>query len=300
MKSVLLPRFLPLILFVCVCLSPARAEHDHHEAPDVLGFDLTKGWLDPPIHSHFSRRGTPMIHSFRVEPAFTRRDLLLDYGFRSVAEGTEQEIEAELEWALTRRLGLVLEVPYVFLDLDGQGAVDGFGNVAISPRLLLGEYERFLLAFGLEIETPTGTRANDIAANEVALAPSLSVWADLGGWWAANAQSGVEYACESDESELFVRASLIHTLAPDRASRQSHAEHEHDHGLHPGLLSLLLEIDAVVGLSGEEEGDTQVEGIVGAYYGFAEKTDLRVGYQFPFSSSEELHSGLTAGLILHF
>ncbi|MHC4519644.1 MAG: hypothetical protein ACYTAS_13725 [Planctomycetota bacterium] len=300
MKSVLSSKLLLPILFVCVYLGPAWAEHDHHDAPDVLGFDLTKGWLDPAVHSHFSRRGTPMIHSFRVEPAFTRRDLLLDYNFRNTAEGSEQEIEAELEWALSRRLGLVLEVPYVFLDPDDEGAVDGFGNFAISPRLLLAEYERFLLAFGLEIESPTGSRATGIAENEVALAPSLSVWADLGTWWAANAQSGVEYLCESDESELFVRASLIHTLAPSQASRDSHAEHEHGHGLHSGLLSLLVEIDTTIGLSGDEEGDTEVEGIVGAYYGLSETVDLRAGYQFPFSSSEELNSGLIAGLIHHF
>jgi len=241
-----------------------------------------------------------MIHSFRVEPAFTRRDLLIDYGFRNEAEGNEQEIEVELEWALTRRLGIILEVPYVSLDPDDAGKADGFGNFAISPRVLLAEYERFLLAFGLEIESPTGSRSSGIAENEVALAPSLSAWADLGGWWAANAQSGVEYTCESDQSELFVRASLIHTFAPDRASRDSHAEHAHAHGLHPGLFSLVLEIDTTVGLSGDDDGDTEVEGIIGAYYGFSEKLDLRIAYQFPFSHSEQLNSGAVAGLIHHF
>jgi hypothetical protein len=299
MKS--MPVLTPLLLSILgFCSGQAWAEHDHHESPDLLGFDLTRGWHDPAVHSHFSPCGTPMIHSFRVEPAFTRRDLLIDYGYRNEAEASEQEIEVELEWALTRRLGLVLEVPYVFLDPDGAGDVDGFGNFAISPRVLLAEYHRFLLAFGLEIESPTGSRSTGIAENEVALAPSLAVWADLGGWWAANAQTGVEYLCESDESELFVRASLIHTFAPDQASRQSHAEHEHGHGLHPGLLSLVLEIETVVGLTGEADGDAEVEGIIGAYYGLAEKVDIRAGYQFPFTSSEELNSGLIGGLIYHF
>jgi hypothetical protein len=300
MNSIPASRAILLALIILVFSGPARADHDDHEAPDLLGFDLTKGWHDPAVHSHFSRCGTPMIHSFRVEPAFTRRDLLIDYGFRNEAEGNEQEIEVELEWALTRRLGLVLEVPYVFLDPDDAGRTDGFGNFAISPRVLLAEYQRFLLAFGLEIESPTGSRSSDIAENEVALAPSLSAWVDLGGWWAANAQSGVEYTCESDQSELFVRASLIRTFVPAGVHPDNCANHVHGHGLHPGLLSLVMEIETTVGLSGDEDGDTEVEGIVGAYYGFSEKLDLRIAYQFPFSHSEQLNSGAIAGLIHHF
>jgi hypothetical protein len=36
------------------------------------------------------------------------------------------------------------------------------------------------------------------------------------------------------------------------------------------------------------------------FYGFSEKLDLRIAYQFPFSRSEELNSGLTTGLLYHF
>ena len=153
------------------------AEDSHHEElsdhSEPFGLDLQEGWLDPPLHSHLSPLGTPLIHSFRLEPAFTHRDLFLDYSFRSGPGGTEHEIEIELEWALTRRIGLVLEVPYAFVNPADEPAVNGFGDLAITPRFLLAEYDRFLLAFNLEIETPTGNEDRGLGGGEVALAPIM-------------------------------------------------------------------------------------------------------------------------------
>ena len=291
MKSTSVPVISVVIL--SIGLNSVGAEDAHDDLPDPLGLNLTDGWLEPTAHSHFSRRGTPMIHSFRVEPAFTRRDLLVDYSFSRKRGEKEHEIEAELEWAFTRRLGLVVELPYAAINPNDEEAVNGCGDLAVSPRFLLAEYERFLLAFALEVETPTGSTRGDLSSGEVALAPSVSTWIDLGHWWAANTQCGVEHALESNDSELFFRASLIHTLA-------SHAAHDHAHGLPPGLLSLILEVDTALALSGADDGDIEAEGIAGLYYGFSEHADLRLGYVFPLSTSQDLYSGLTAGLLWHF
>ena len=84
------------IFTACACPDSVRAEELHSELPAVFGFSLDEGWLDPPVHSHFSPRGTPMIHSFRAEPAFTRRDFLLDYSTRSETGLRQQEIGAEV------------------------------------------------------------------------------------------------------------------------------------------------------------------------------------------------------------
>ncbi|UCD50286.1 MAG: hypothetical protein JSW27_22500, partial [Phycisphaerales bacterium] len=231
-----------------------------------------------------------------------RRDFLVDYSFSRKRGEDEHEIEAELEWALTRRLGFVVEMPYASVDPDDEGAVDGFGDLAVSPRLLLAEYERFLLAFALEVETPTGSTRGDLGSGQVALAPSFSTWIDLGHWWAANTQCGLEHALESNESELFFRASVIHTLAPDADHDAAETDHDHDHahGLEPGLLSLILEIDMALALSGPEDGDIEAEGIAGLYCGLSERADLRLGYVFPLSTSQALYSGLTAGVLWHF
>jgi len=288
-----------LIFAACSLSKPTRAEELHSEPPAVFGFSLDEGWLDPPVHSHFSPRGTPMIHSFRAEPAFTRRDFLLDYSMRSETGLREQEISAEVEWPLSRRLGLIFEIPYVFVDSDDE-TIDGFGNLAVSPRMLVAEYERFLLAFNLEVETTTGTTNGGIAEDEVALAPSFSTWIDLGGWWTVNAQSGLEYLVESSDAEFFFRSALIHTFGYEDFRDGSHTHHEHGDELSPGPFSVILEADLALGMSGDEDGDWLAEGIVGVLFGLWDGADMRVGYQFPLSRSQDLNNGITGGLIWHF
>ena len=97
---------------VFACLLPsgatagsAAATHSH-DRPASGG-----GLLEPFEHIHLSRLGTPLVHSFGVEPAFTGRDLFTDYRFRSGDGITEHEIGFELEWAFTRRLGIIVEAP---------------------------------------------------------------------------------------------------------------------------------------------------------------------------------------------
>ena len=278
-------------------------EHDH-EGSDMLGLNFSEGWFEPYIHSHFSPDDTPMIHSFRAEPAFTQRDFIFDYSYRNETEGKEHEIEAEIEWALTRRFGVIIETPYVFLDSDEESNADGFGNVAISPRVLLAEYERFLLAIGLEMELPTGTRAGDISEDRMALAPSLSAWIDLGNWWTVNAQTGFETAVDRNDTVCFLRSALLYTFASDDVRGTGRAHDDHDHpksiALPPGLLTVILETDIEVGVAGAEDGRWSAEGIIGLSLGLSEKADIRAGYQFPLSNVQDLHGGLTCGIIYHF
>ena len=114
------------MLFCPLAMSDALGQTDHESTHDATGdhatsypppfdFSLTESWLDPWPHSHFSRRGTPFIHLFLTEPAFLDRDLFFDFGIARAGRENEMEMEVELEWAITRRLGLVIEMPYVFL-----------------------------------------------------------------------------------------------------------------------------------------------------------------------------------------
>lgn len=279
-------------------LAEETCDHDH--GPEPFGLDWSRGWFEPAIHSHLNVRQTPYIHPFATEPAFTRRDLVLNYNYRDVAEQNEHNIEAEVEWAFTRRLGMIVETPYSFVVPHEDASINGLGNVAVSPRVLLAEYDRFLLAGNLEIEIPTTDADRGLAENETALAPSLSMWFDLGHWWTLNSQSGVEYKTRSKQSELFVRNSVIHTLGtPGR--NIGHTDQDHSrHGLPPGFLSFIVETDMAVGLSGDEDGNWTAEGLVGLNYGLREDTEIRAGYQFPLSQSQALNNGIICGLIQHF
>ena len=95
---------------------PGHQEGHHND----LGSDSGHDWLTPWPHSHFSERGTPFVHPFNIEPAFLGRELFLSYGSVRGSEGDEAELEMELEWAFTRRIGMIVEAPLIQLDPTAQ------------------------------------------------------------------------------------------------------------------------------------------------------------------------------------
>lgn len=139
--------------------------------PAALGANLLEGWLDEWPHAHYSRGGTPFVHLFASEPAFMDRDFFLDFALVNGKEGMEYEVEAEIEYALTRRIGIVIEAPYSYFDPDEGARENGLGDLAIAPRFLLLDYDRFLLSANIEFSFPTGDADRGFGAGETNLAP---------------------------------------------------------------------------------------------------------------------------------
>ena len=278
-----------LFLWSSVCGLIANDDHGHsHES--AAGGDW---FLDPFEHLHFSRLGTPIVHSFGVEPAFTGRDLFGDYRFRRGDELTEHELELELEWAFTRRLGIIVEIPYVFEDEAGGTTVDGFGDLAFVPRAILLEKERFILTSQIEIVAPTGTNG---LGGETAIAPGFASWFDLGDWWTLNTQVAVEHIFDEDVTDLLFGFGLIKTFG-----RGDHTSNDnHGHGSAAGVFNLHFEVTGSVGLSGEDEGTVNAEGLLGLSYGVSPNMDVRIGFEFPLSSPNDFDGGLVTGFVRHF
>ena len=143
-------------------------------------------FLAPFTHIHASKNGTPYVHSFGIEPAFSGRDLFIDHTFIDGDGFTEHETEIELEWAFTKRLGMIVEVPYAWEDEEGVSTKSGFGDLAIVPRALLIESDRFLLTAQAEIALPTGSRN---FGGDTAIAPGIAMWNDLGNHFTLNSSS---------------------------------------------------------------------------------------------------------------
>lgn len=262
----------------------------------------TASFTEPFEHIHFTTRSTPIIHPFGIEPAFTGRDFFLDYSHREGNGVTEQEIEVELEYAFTKRLGIIVEVPYIFEDEENVGSASGFGDLAIVPRALLIDSDRFLLTAQLETGLPTGSST---FGGETSLAPGIAMWNDLGNWFALNSNIAVEHGFDSDETELEFGFGLVKSFGdkPNLSVSDDHHGHNHDHGSHQtahGLLNLHLEITGSTPLNGEDKGDFELEGLVGISYGILPEMDIRLGYLFPISTPEEFDHGFTTGLIYHF
>ena len=217
-----MPRFraLALVLTLAALFNPsilrAADEHSHHEEelshPETttapLGFSLFDAWLDPWPHADLSRRGTPFVHLFTLEPAFLDRDLILSYRFTDAPDEREAEFEAEVEWALTRRIGLLIEAPYVMLDPESGSRERGVGDTVVGGRFLLAEFDRLLLSANVALSLPTGDDDRGLGSGEVGFEPSLSLWLDLGRWITFNAQVGTEHGVESGDDALFYNAAL--------------------------------------------------------------------------------------------
>jgi hypothetical protein len=245
-------------------------------------------------HIHRSQLGTPYVHSFWIEPAFTGRDLFLDYSYREGDGGTEHESELELEWAFTSRLGVIMEVPYIWEDEEGAASASGFGDFAIVPRALLVESERFLLTTQLEVVLPTGSST---FGGETAIAPGIAMWNDLGNWWTLNSGVAVEHGFDADSTELLVGFGLVKSFGE---KHENHAGHDHHADSAAGLFNLHLEATGSTPLNGADKGDIILEGLIGISYGFAAGFDIRAGYMFPITSPKDFDHGFTGGVIFHF
>lgn len=273
-----------------------------HGYPEPFGADLTLGWFEPWPHSHFSRRGTPFVHLFNLEPAFLDQDLFFDYRQVRGADGDEREVEVELEWAFTRRIGLVVEAPYVWSAPSGQKTQSGLGDVAIAPRLLLVDSETFLLSGSLEVALPSGEAANGLGRGEVALAPSLSSWLDLGNWFQASVQLGTEHGLETGSTEVFYNGALAHAfLAPNLFGATVHSPDNHATRHFPaGLTSLIAEFTGRTVVDGQDDGRDTGELLFGLSHNATTSWEVRFGYQAPIGSTRDIDDGFVLSLVCHF
>lgn len=263
------------------------AEHGHQsghaERPAPLGRNLTCAWCAPVDPAHESRCGVPYVHAFHVEPAFLGRDVLVHVE----QEGDLHALEVELEYALTRRLLVVTEVPFHWTDDE-----DGVGDVGLGLRGLLVETNRVLLSAQVAVEWPTAE--DGLGADEVLVAPSLLAWGDLGRWFAAQAGVSLEVGTESEDTELSWGAALSKSFARRPLLPCGHGAHDH-----ASWLSLLLEGRGTYALAGSEEGATSHEALFGISLPITHGLDARAGWNLRWDAEDDAASGWVLGFVLH-
>ena len=282
MKSISLP------IAACLIISSTQlpAEDSGYAASFLSHFE----------HLHFTSSGTPIIHSFGIEPAFTGRDLFLNYSWREGNGVTEHETEIELEWAFTKRLGIIVEVPYIYEDEENVGSAKGFGNLAIVPRALLIDSDRFMLTAQIEAGLPTGSST---FGGQTSIAPGIAIWNDLGNWFTLNSNISIVHGFDSDETELEFGFGLVKSFGETPEATHDHHSHHH-HPTAVGIINLHLECTGSTPLNGSDSGDFETEGLIGISYGLLPDLDIRAGYIFPIGTPREFDHGLTTGLIFHF
>ncbi len=304
---------------------------------DASGQTFWQELFEPWPDQHASPLDTPYVHPFFAEPAYLDRDLLIDYHVTSGVDGEadEQVVEFELEWALTKRLGILLEMPVVANDPFAGPSAEGIGDIAVGGRALLIDAPRFLLSAFIEVEIPTGDADRGLGEGEAKFFPAALWWVDLGKWTTFQGQFGPEIGLESGETEfLYFMAVTKSWQGPvmfDHAcrcmkcghcsgwSREHYGEHAghngnghddhngngngHDHNDHshhaPGLVTLYMEAVGVtpLGLMAEP---TQFEGVLGVGYALTEDWELRFAARAPLFRPERLDREFIFSLLRHF
>ncbi len=263
-----------------------HAGHEH-ERKAPLRMNLACGWCDPYDHFHESHCGTPYVHGFMSEPAFQGTDLIL--GVTSSED--ETEVEAELEWALTRRVGLIAELPWE------DGDARGIGDAALALRVLLIEERKFLLSVLAEVEIPTGSTRQGLGEGHYAVGAGFLTWHDLGHWITLQSAAVLEHVPDEDETGLHWGLTLAKSFrARPLIGNCTCGLDEHRRP----VWSLLAEVSAETALEGEEEaGETEGAWLLGASYPLAYDVDIRAAFRRTFGGDED-ESAWTLGCIIHF
>ena len=170
-------------------------------------WNFGEGWFEPwnpPPNGelHLQRGGwvntASGFFSREFDPAFT---------FRAGTSGTRDEYQgaASLFVPLNRRLQIGLFVPFVD-SLQSAGtkpSATSFGDVVITPQVMLEETETLSLSALFAIRTPTGETKT--INDKTILTPSLAVWQDLPAHWQWRGGLGMDFATHSGEgfNEIF-------------------------------------------------------------------------------------------------
>jgi hypothetical protein len=133
-----------------------------------------------------------------------RRFLLLLRWFNHVPKGNAYLGSFTLFAPLSRRLDVIINVPFVHRNsaVTGLSIIDpnnpttrrsksnsGFGDISFTPRVLLHETKDFSLTTELAISTPTGTRP--LAGKTTMLTPAVAFWTNFAGGWVLRGGLGI-------------------------------------------------------------------------------------------------------------
>lgn len=218
-----------------------------------------------------------------TEPAYLGRDLILNVGF---ADG-ETEVEAELEWALSRRLGLVVALPYI------DGDESGIGDAGLGLRALLVEQPAFLFSTTVEMELPTGDADKGLGSDAVAIGWHVHTWTDLGNWTTLQTQLGLEFVPDTDDVEVVWSFAFAQSFCTCPLFGNAGKGGHEGHG--PHAISVMAEVAGATALSGEA-GDTEGQWLLGLSYPLFDLLDLRAAYTETFEGDD----AWILGLIFHF
>jgi hypothetical protein len=186
-------------------------------------FDFGEGWLTPWIpppngELHLQRGGwvgaDSAFFSREFDPAFT---------FNAGTAGSRDEFigSATLFVPLNRHFQIGLTVPFVdsLQSTDVLPSATSFGDVVITPQLMLDQTETRDISLLVSIQTPTGQTST--GNGKTIVTPTLALWQDLPAGWQLRSGIGLAVATHTGEGAhevLNLNLALGKTLTTHEAA----------------------------------------------------------------------------------
>jgi hypothetical protein len=262
-----------VIGFLLLALASAEVHDEHAQVPN-LEWELSQGWLEKFPQRHSGSTGVPLVLAFFSDPAFLGREVYVNFG---ALEG-HSRMEIEVEWAFTRRTGLLVHGLWHETKLgEGQGDTD------VGLRTMLGEFDRFLFTFTALAILPTGDEADNTGTGEWGWAGVINTWSDLGNWITLQTNLGVESHGDTEIIWSFSLAKSFEVPALLPARRGV--------GDTVPSLSLLAEVAGESGHHG-----TEGRWLIGVTYSTSASFIMRIGMDVAFDGD----TGWIFGIVFHF
>lgn len=183
---------------------------------------LSEGWFEPWIPSPNGSGGAPRQGWINAADGNMYRLWFFTFaqGFNDAPQEDAYLGAYTLLTPLSRRLMLITNVPFAMrnnvsgglptVEPSEPGAVQqsqsGFGDVSLTPRVLLHETRDFSLTADLTIVTPTG---DDPLAGKSALVPTIAFWHNIAGGWVVRGGIGDLIPTEGDSSNTLISQLAI-------------------------------------------------------------------------------------------
>jgi hypothetical protein len=160
--------------------------------PLTLRSFFSDGWREPFVEPPIGKDATPRggwVNSF--EGTFFR-SWFFSFSFAEDVDhnGNEYHGGYTIYTPLNRRLEFRLDLPFVVSNKGGLGNTyhDHFGDLVVSPRFLLSEFQNFSQVFAVNVRTPTGSHVNGNGLSSIS--PHYQFWYSPRPNWAVRGGTG--------------------------------------------------------------------------------------------------------------
>jgi hypothetical protein len=186
---------------------------------------FSEGWFEPWASGPAGREGLAPRHGWLGSLGGVFYRLWLDvFGYTNHFDtsfgGNRYTGTYSIFLPFSRRFEVLIDVPYVVSNGTSdptRGYRSDFGDLAITPRLLISETLATTQIFTLGIRTPTGQTGT--AGHIMAMTPRYEFWTNPGGPWVVRGGTAVFVPMNKESAPRGVPAALTGDLAVGRYFR---------------------------------------------------------------------------------